>query len=337
MCSRTRGRQLGITSQDIAAALNSLVGGSTITQIRDDIYLVNVVGRARYDERGSLETLQNLQLPGRNGQSIPLAAIATFRYEIEQPIVWRRSRVPTITVKAGIRDATQPATVVQQLKPRADEFARSLPAGYAINIAGPVEESAKSQGPIAAIVPLMLLVMATILMIQIQSFQRLFLVVAVRSAGVDRRRRCHASEAVPLSASSPSWAVLALIGILIPQFRHPDRPNRGPATGRTGRLGVRRRGHPASDPPDPAHGRSCEPRPVPDLAGSVLGPHGVRNDGWHHRRNGADATIPPGPLRGLVPDQAGRLQLSRTRRSRTQAANYDESLFIHQCCSASRL
>jgi multidrug efflux pump len=142
-----------------------------------------VVSRARAAERGSIETLQNLQLPARNRQSVPLAAVATFRYELEQPIVWRRSRVPTITLKAGIIGETLPATVVQQLAPRVQEFRQALPAGYAIEVAGPVEESAKSQGPIAAVVPLMLLVMATILMIQLQSFQRLFLVVAVARSG----------------------------------------------------------------------------------------------------------------------------------------------------------
>ena len=67
-----KARQLGVTSQDIAGALNGIVGGTSITQVRDAIYLVDVVDRARAAERQSIETLQNLQLPGKNGQSVPL-------------------------------------------------------------------------------------------------------------------------------------------------------------------------------------------------------------------------------------------------------------------------
>ena len=115
-----KARQLGVSSQDIANALNGIVGGVTATQVRDSIYLVNVVGRAQADERGSIETLQDLQLPGPNGQSIPLAAVATFRYKLEQPIIWRRARIPTITVKAGIleRPSRRPSSPASRQRSR---------------------------------------------------------------------------------------------------------------------------------------------------------------------------------------------------------------------------
>ncbi|WP_054312647.1 efflux RND transporter permease subunit [Mesorhizobium sp. 1M-11] len=209
-----KARQLGITSQDIASALNSVVGGVTITQVRDATYLVNVVGRSRETERGSLETLKNMQLPTGTGESIPLAAVANFDYALEQPTIWRRGRIPTLTVRAGLVGNALPDTVVNELKPTVDAFIAKLPAGYSIATGGSVEESAKSQGPIAAVVPLMLFVMATILMIQLQSFQRLFLVVAVAPLGLI------GVVAALVSSSSPMGfvallGVLALIGILI--------------------------------------------------------------------------------------------------------------------------
>ncbi|HEV2563830.1 MAG TPA: efflux RND transporter permease subunit [Microvirga sp.] len=209
-----KARQLGVTSQDIAGSLNGIVGGTSITQVRDAIYLVDVVGRARAAERQSIETLQNLQLPGKDGESVPLAAVATFHYDLEQPVVWRRSRVPTITIKGGIIDATQPATVVQQLEPKVQEFARTLPAGYKVTVAGPVEESGKAQGPIAAVVPLMLFAMATILMIQLQSFSRLFLVVAVAPLGLIGVVAALLPSGAPMGFVA-ILGVLALIGILI--------------------------------------------------------------------------------------------------------------------------
>lgn len=209
-----KARQLGVSSSDIATSLNNITGGSTITQIRDSIYLINVVSRATKDERQSIETLRNLQLPNSNGQSIPLGSIANFHYEMEQPVIWRRDRAPTVTVKAAIRDTTQPATIDQQLQPAIDAFKAKLPVGYKIETGGSVESSAKSQAPIAAVVPLMLLTMTTILMFQLQSFQRLFMVFVVAPLGLIGVVAALLPSGAPLGFVA-ILGVLALIGILI--------------------------------------------------------------------------------------------------------------------------
>jgi multidrug efflux pump subunit AcrB len=209
-----KARQLGITSQDIATTLNGVLDGTNVTQVRDDIYLVKVLGRATAGERGSIETLQDLQLIGSGGQSVPLAEVATLRYQLEQPTIWRRSRLPTITVQSSIVDATQPKTVVDQLAPEVAKFSEKLPPGYSIAIGGSVEESAKSQAPIAAVVPLMLFIMATILMIQLQSFHRLFLVFAVAPLAVIGVVAALLPSGAPLGFVA-ILGVLALIGILI--------------------------------------------------------------------------------------------------------------------------
>ncbi len=209
-----KARQLGVSSEDIATALNGIVEGSTATQIRDDIYLVNVVGRARASERDSIQTLQNLQLSSSNGKVVPLSAVANFRYELEQPTIWRRDRQPTITLKAAVIGSTQPATIVDQLKPKVEEFQKNLPVGYKVEIGGAVESSAEAQGPIAAVAPLMLFTMATILMIQLQSFSRLFLVFAVAPTAL-----IGVVAALLLSNAPMGFVailgILALIGILI--------------------------------------------------------------------------------------------------------------------------
>jgi multidrug efflux pump subunit AcrB len=209
-----KARQLGITSEDIATTLNGVLDGTSITQVRDSIYLVNVVGRATAPERASIDTLRDLQLIGLGGQSVPLGAVATLHYEMEQPTIWRRSRIPTITLKASILDTAQPKTVVDQLAPQVAEFAKGLPAGYAVTIGGAVEESAKSQAPIEAVVPLMLFIMATILMIQLQSFARLFLVFAVAPLALIGVVLALLPSGAPLGFVA-ILGVLALIGILI--------------------------------------------------------------------------------------------------------------------------
>jgi multidrug efflux pump subunit AcrB len=209
-----KARQLGVTSEDIATSLNGIVAGSAITQVRDGIYLIDVIGRATAAERASIDTLENLQLATKDGKAVPLSAVARFSYELEQPVIWRRDRVPTITVKAAIVDATQPATVVQQLAPAVKAFASKLPPSYKVVVGGPVEDSAKSQGPIIAVAPLMLFVIATLLMIQLQSFSRLFLVVAVAPLGLIGVVAALIPSHAPLGFVA-ILGVLALIGILI--------------------------------------------------------------------------------------------------------------------------
>ncbi|WP_027535259.1 efflux RND transporter permease subunit [Bradyrhizobium sp. WSM3983] len=209
-----KARQLGVTSEDIASALNSVLAGSSITQIRDSIYLVNVMARATAAERASIDTLRDLQLPGASGQSVPLGAVANLRYELEQPTIWRRARIPTVTLKAGVTTNAQPKTIVDSLAPKVAEFTKELPAGYTLKIGGSVEESAKSQAPIVAVVPLMLFVMATVLMLQLQSFSKLFLVFAVAPLAVIGVVMAMLPSGAPLGFVA-ILGVLALIGILV--------------------------------------------------------------------------------------------------------------------------
>ncbi len=206
--------QLGVTSESIATALNSIVGGTTITQVRDSIYLIDVVARARDVDRSSIEAMQNLQIRTGDGKTVPLAAIANLGYQSEQPIVWRRHRMPTITLKASVVGDVQPATIVAQLAPKLNELTGKLSSDYRFETGGAVEESAKGQGPIIAVVPVMLLTMATILMFQLQSFARLFLVVVVAPLGLIGVVAALLPSGAPLGFVA-ILGVLALIGILI--------------------------------------------------------------------------------------------------------------------------
>ncbi|WP_024682627.1 efflux RND transporter permease subunit [Pseudomonas syringae] len=212
--NQDKARQLGLSSEDVAKLMNSVVSGSIVTQVRDDIYLINVVGRAEDAERGTPETLQNLQIVTPTGTSIPLLAFATVGYELEQPLVWRRDRKPTITVKGAVRDAIQPTDLVKQLQPEIDKFAAGLPVGYKVATGGTVEESSKAQGPIASVAPLMLFLMATFLMIQLHSIQKMFLVASVAPLGLIGVVLALIPTGTPLGFVA-ILGVLALIGIII--------------------------------------------------------------------------------------------------------------------------
>ncbi|TFF42966.1 efflux RND transporter permease subunit [Pseudomonas sp. RIT623] len=212
--AQDKARQLGLSSEDVANVMNSIVSGVPVTQVNDNIYLVDVVARAEDSERGSPDTLQNLQIVNPSGVSIPLLAFATVRYELEQPLVWRRDRKPTITIKASVVGDIQPTNLVAQLKPKIDEFASKLPPGYGVATGGTVEESGKAQGPIADVIPLMLFLMATFLMIQLHSVQKLFLVVSVAPLGLIGVVLALVPTGTPMGFVA-ILGILALAGIII--------------------------------------------------------------------------------------------------------------------------
>ena len=179
-----KARQLGISSEKVASSLNDVLSGRTVTQLRDDIYLIDVKARAEASDRGDLQSLRDLEIGMPNGKSVPLAQIAHFEYGLEESIIWRRERLPTVTVQADIAKGLQAATLVKQLQPAIDEVSAALPPGYRIEVGGSVGESAKARGSIFAVVPVMALVMLVILMLQLHSTQKLLLVMLTAPLGL---------------------------------------------------------------------------------------------------------------------------------------------------------
>ena len=141
-----KARLLGLSSQAVANALQGVATGQTVTQVRDDIYLVDVVARAKDEQRMSLDTLQSLQLPLPDGGVAPLSQIATFEFGLERPLIWRRDRMPTLTVQADPAPGLTPETAVAALAPAVAALNASLPPSYHIATGGTVEESAEVTG-----------------------------------------------------------------------------------------------------------------------------------------------------------------------------------------------
>ena len=212
--AQDKARQFGLSSEDVANLLNGIVSGTTVTQVKDDIYLIDVIGRAEDSERSSPQTLENLQIVNPNGVAIPLRAFATVGYELEQPLVWRRDRKPTITLKAAVVSDIQPTDLVADLAPDIQKFSDELPTGYSVATGGTVEESGKAQGPIASVLPLMLFLMATFLMIQLHSVAKTFLVFSVAPLGLIGVVLALVPTGTPLGFVA-ILGVLALIGIII--------------------------------------------------------------------------------------------------------------------------
>jgi multidrug efflux pump subunit AcrB len=205
--NQDQARLLGISSESLAQVINTVISGVTITQVRDATYLVDVVARAEPDQTVSLDTLRNLQIPIQGGRTVPLVQLATLDYGLEQPIIWRRDRQPALTVQADLPKGVQAATVVADLGRRIAQFQKELPPGYRLAVGGAVEETWKSELSVLATVPLMLLLMLTILMAQLQSFRRLLLVVSVAPLGL-------IGVVAALLLSSQPLGFIAILGVI---------------------------------------------------------------------------------------------------------------------------
>ncbi len=181
---QAKARALGVSSQELAAFLNGALVGLSATYYREQDKLVEVLLRSVPQERERMGLLENLSVPTRAGRSVPLAQIARLHYELEEGVIWRRDRLPTITVRADVYGGVQPATVVASLAPQMETLRAALPPGYFIQLGGAVEESAKGGASIVAGLPLFVLVVLTVLMLQLQSFQRVLLVVLTAPLGL---------------------------------------------------------------------------------------------------------------------------------------------------------
>lgn len=179
-----RARQLGVSSQNLASFLNGSISGNVLNTYREKRELIEIRLRGDAKERIDVGALSSLAVPTTQGTTIPLSQIANIEYRFEEGLIWHRNRLPTITVRADIRTDKLPATIVAELAEKMDALRQEMPNGYLLNAGGTVEESAKGQNSVNAGMPLFLAVVFTLLMIQLKSFARAFIVFLTAPLGI---------------------------------------------------------------------------------------------------------------------------------------------------------
>ncbi len=177
-------RLLGINSELLAQTIDAFVSGITVTKVRDGNYLVDVIARADAHGRVLAAALRTLAVPLPNGATVPLSQLAKVEYGQDWPLIWRRDRVPTLTVQSDVVAGALPATVVHDLRLQIDRLNRRLPPGYSVTAGGSEEESNKSLNSVIAVVPVAGLLMLIVLMAQLQNLSQLFLVISVVPFGL---------------------------------------------------------------------------------------------------------------------------------------------------------
>ena len=171
-----KARLLGLSTADIQGLVQTTLDGVPVTQIRRGEELVDVVVRSSPEERQGLGRLGDLQVFTRSGAAVPLSQLARIEPGFEEPVLWRRNRDMTLTVRSDVADGVQGPYATVQIRPSLQPIVDSLPPGYRIEEGGAIEESDKANQALFAVFPAMFAVMLTLLMIQLQSFSRLFMV-----------------------------------------------------------------------------------------------------------------------------------------------------------------
>ncbi|GIK24366.1 MAG: resistance-nodulation-cell division efflux transporter [Betaproteobacteria bacterium] len=179
-----KARALGVSTASVSRALQGAISGATVAQFRENDRLIDIVLRAPEAERDAMERVLAVQVPTAAGRYVPVTQVATVREAFEEPILWRRSRELTLTVRADIVDGVQAPDVAMAIDRQLAELRATLPVGYRIEIGGSLEESGRAQESINAGMPMMLAVVLALLMIQLQSFARTFMVLLTAPLGL---------------------------------------------------------------------------------------------------------------------------------------------------------
>lgn len=206
-----KARALGVSSQSIAQATQTLLSGTIIGQYREDDRLINIVLRQPWQERSSIQDISQTYVPTASGLAIPLTQIAQPVLGWEPGVMWRDARAYAITVQGDVRDGLQGATLTAALQPELKRMqAQWRDEGlqeYHISVAGAVEESAKGAASIAVGIPVMLFLVFTLLMLQLHSFSRALLVFLTGPLGI-------AGVAAALLLLDRPFGFVALLGVI---------------------------------------------------------------------------------------------------------------------------
>jgi len=181
---QAKARALGVDSQILGNALQTILSGVIVTQYREGTETIDVVARALPAERLSVDGLESIHFRTATGGIVSLAQLATLNFELEEPILWRRNKELLMTVRAGVADGVQGPDVATRIDKALAPLRAKLPAGYRIEVGGDKEESAKSQGSIFKMMPVMAFLWLVFLMLQLRSFSKLALVLLTAPLGM---------------------------------------------------------------------------------------------------------------------------------------------------------
>ena len=177
-------RALGVTSQSVRRAVNTVLSGTTVGQFRETNELIDIVVRQPVEERSTITVLRDTNIPTASGRSVTLGQVARVEFVWEPGVIWREGREWAIMVQSDVVAGIQGPTVSGQVNEKLAEIRAKLPAGYRVTLEGAAADSSEAEASITANVPLVLFIVFTLLMLQLHSFSRSLLVFLTGPLGV---------------------------------------------------------------------------------------------------------------------------------------------------------
>lgn len=175
---------MGLTSESVAQQLQFLLSGTTVSAVREDIRTVQVVARSGGDTRLDPSKIADFTVVNAGGDRVPLSQVGTLEVQMEEPILRRRDRVPTITVRGDIDEMLQPPDVSKAITRELQPITDKLPTGYGIDQAGAIEESGKATVAMAPIFPILIAVTLLVIVLQVRSIPAMFMVFLTSPLGL---------------------------------------------------------------------------------------------------------------------------------------------------------
>ncbi len=290
-----KARALGVSSQALAKAAQTILSGTTVAQFREGNELIDIVLRQPFEERAVMSRLADANIPTASGRSVPLSQLVKVELGWEPGVVWRENRDYTITVQSEVKDGVQGPTVTRQIDPQLDGLRARLPPGYQHRRCrcgrgvGQGRSVDRGQHPADALHRVHAADAAAALVLALAAR------VPDRPAGLHRcgGDAARVPRAIRLRGATgcarPAWHDH-------PQLGDPGRPDRARPRGGGAGVGRDRRGGGAAFPADHADGRRRRAGHDPAVAQRVLGSDGRRDHGRTDRRHGADAAVPSGAV-----------------------------------------
>lgn len=177
-------RALGLTSEAIMRATNTVLSGVVVGQYREKNRLIDIQVRQPLNERSIIETLNDINIATSNSQSVTLSHISNIQFTWEPGIVWRENGDWAVTVQSDVAEGIQSATLSTEIESKLTDLKAALPIGYNISLAGSAADIGQAQKAIMANIPLVIFIIFTLLMLQLQSFSRAFLVFLTGPLGI---------------------------------------------------------------------------------------------------------------------------------------------------------
>ncbi|KAF7964283.1 multidrug transporter AcrB [Cupriavidus sp. UYMU48A] len=208
-----KARVLGVSSGQIKEALQASLSGTPVTQYREGDQGLDVVARLVEAERTDLNNLKDAKIYLRDGKFVPVSQVARLSLASEDSELWRRNRIPTLTVRADVSGGQAP-DITQALMPKIEALTKGLPLGYGIDVGGATESSAKAQKSVFAVMPVTVIIVLLLLMIQLQDMKKMGLVLLTAPLGLIGVSAIMAAFRIPFGFVA-MLGVIALAGMII--------------------------------------------------------------------------------------------------------------------------